>query len=298
MTDIERAVAAHFASDVAGHRMMVRLDHGLHRHLVFEQREHAWNNRFELITAPGSLTITGDRGAHTFRRMVDMFQFFRQNGTTYRINPSYWAEKLPDSGRSVKVYSEEVTRQRIAEHLADAVADRDSIQKELDEENERQLDEWREDLRAEGVTKDDPDYPRPAAEADWPGLVKAHDLVEKAEEEIADYDSDGYLAHEDGARQLLRQLEEIGLVSDTWEWDLHDWDYHFLWNLHAIAWGIRQYDRAVKLGLHVVRGGTMAWDAPLPTLAPAKPKSVEATPAPPMKMFAEIKVLVPVGDVL
>src|SRR4051812_9070143 len=101
--DIETQVATAFASNVANHRLIVRHDQGLYRHLVFEQPEHSWNDRFELITVPGSLTITGDRGAHTFRRMTDMFQFFRSNGSDHGINPHHWAEKLPDGGRSVKV---------------------------------------------------------------------------------------------------------------------------------------------------------------------------------------------------
>lgn len=33
--------------------------------------------------------------------------------------------------------------------------------------------------------------------------------------------------------------------SDTWEWDLRDWDHHYLTACHAIAWGIQQY-RAAK----------------------------------------------------
>jgi len=293
-TDIETQVAKAFAGDIAEHRMFVKLDQGIYRHLVFQQREHSWNNRFELITAPGSLTITGDRGAHTFRRLTDMFQFFCRNGDTHGINPHYWSEKLPDHGRSVKVYSEDVLRQLIDEHLQEAIRNRDTIQHELDEENERQLEEWREDLRAEGVEQGNPDWPAPTPERakDWPELVAACKLVEQAQEEIQDYDDDGMLAWEDGARQLLKELERINLVSDTWEWDLSDWDYHFLWCLHAIAWGIRQYDNAVKSGRHVKRTGPVAWDVPLATVAPtiAEPK-----PERPIKFEVALVSALPTG---
>jgi hypothetical protein len=277
--DLETDVAHCFAGDVAGHRLIVRMDQGLYRHLVFESREHSWNNRFELITAPGSLTITGDRGAHTFRRVTDMFQFFRSNpDRPHHINIGYWAEKLPDAGRSVQDYSEQVARQHIKEYLDEAIKMRDAVQRELDEENARQLDEWREDLRAEGVREGDPDYPPPAPEReeDWPELVKARVLVDKALVVLADAEFDGALSYVDGARQVLGELERIGLASDTWEWDLTDWDFHFIWCLHAIAWGIQQYDNAVRTGLHRPRTAPVPWDTPLPTTTPAKPKRQQA----------------------
>jgi hypothetical protein len=280
---VEHDAFAMFAEDVKEHRLIVRLDQGLHRHLVFEQREHSWNNRFELITAPGSLTITGDRGSHTFRRQMDMFEFFRGNpDRPHRINVSYWAEKLPDAGRSVQVYSEDVVKGLLDEHLRTAIAERDAIQREFDEENERQRDEWREGLRFDGVIdENDPDWApfEPERVEDWPELAKAIKLVDDAQREIDDYD----LGYEDSARSLLRELDRIGLVSDTWEWDLSDWDFHFVWCLNAIAWGIQQYDRAVRDGLHVVRTGPIAWDDPLPTTAPVQPEPVKEAESKPVR---------------
>jgi hypothetical protein len=277
--DLEIDVAHSFAVDVADHRLIVLLDQGLHRHLVFQSRTSSWRGRFELITAPGSLTITGDRGAHTFRRLTDMFQFFRSNpDRPHTINIGYWGEKLPDAGRSVKDYSEQVARQHIKDYLDQAIKDRDAIRAEFDEENQRLLDEWREDLRAEGVEEGDPDYPPPAPEReeDWPELAAACELVERAQEILESAEFNGLLAYQENARDVLRELERIGLVSDTWEWDLTDWDFHFVWCLHAIAWGIQQYDNAVRAGLHVRRSGPVAEAVPLPTAAPAKPKRPQA----------------------
>lgn len=258
-SDLERQVAAAFASDVTHHRMVVKLDQGLHRHLVFQQREHSWNCHFELITAPGSLTITGDHGSYVFRRMTDMFQFFRGNGNEHSINPSYWAEKLPDAGRSVRVYSEQTTRALLDEALAD----------------------WEQEYpgRLAQYTADRQRYDATPADARWPydrnGVREPEEIKAPAEcrELITEHERWGAgLDHEDGARELLRELEQISLVSDTWEWNLADWDYHFLWCLHAIAWGVRQYDAAVQAGLHVVRPGPVAWDVPLPTTAPQPPE--------------------------
>jgi hypothetical protein len=241
MTDIEHQVATAFAADVAEHRMIVRLDHGVHRHIVFEQREHSWNNRFELVTYPGKLVISGDRGAYVFSRMYDMFQFFRRNGNEHSINASYWAEKLPDGRRSVQRYSEDTVLALVKEHIADWV---------------------------EGEARDDGE-------------------LQQVRELVADFEADGELMYEDGARRLLGELEHLGVVSDTWEWALTDWDYHFLWCLHAIAWGVQQYDHTVKTGLHVVRTGTLAWDVPLPTVAPAAPEPLPK-PKPAVKTLATI----------
>ncbi|GLW32247.1 hypothetical protein [Actinoplanes regularis] len=263
--DIEHAVATAVASDFAKHRMIVRLDQGLHRHLVFEAREHSWNDRFELITVPGSLTITGDRGSHTFRRLTDMFQFFRRNGNTYSINPGYWAEKLANGRRSVQVYSEDLLWCRIQEGLREAA-----------EEYRHELMEWR---RAGQRPDNQPFLPEK--------LRRARQRVQDARywDEVHD---------ESSARNLLCELEDLYVFSDTWEWNLSDWDYHFLHNLHAIAWGIGQYDRAVRLGLHKPRTELIAWDTPLPTEPPAAPAPLKPKGA----AVRTTKTLVTAGGVL
>jgi len=54
---------------------------------------------------------------------------------------------------------------------------------------------------------------------------------------------------EESAYLILRDFEFKGFRwTDTWEWDLRDYDWWFLWSCHAIVWGIAQYD---------------AWKAPL-----------------------------------
>lgn len=260
-TDIEHRVATAFADDVADHRMIVKLDHGVHRHIVFQQREHSWNNRFELITYPGKLVISGDRGAHVFSRMYDMFQFFRSNGNEHGINPHYWAEKLPDGRRSVQEYSEDTLKQLVSEYVERWPDEYEELQHQYELAKQRWDDAKKLGRRPLGVAAE----PRPPK------------TLEEIRELIADAEADGSTMYEEGARQLLSELEGIGVVSDTFEWDLSDWDYHFLWYLHAIAWGVRQYDNAVKAGLHVIRTGTMAWDTPLPTTPPPAAKKAEPT---------------------
>ena len=70
---------------------------------------------------------------------------------------------------------------------------------------------------------------------DWPGLAEA------VKSEILSSDE---IYYDDGARSLLVSFEHDGFkFADTWEWDLSDWCYQFLWCCHAIVWGISRYDR-------------------------------------------------------
>lgn len=72
--------------------MHVKLDQGIYRHLIFrEDGSNTWHHRFELVTTPNTLMITGDMGTWVFSRVQDMFTFFRGD---MKINPSYWSEKL------------------------------------------------------------------------------------------------------------------------------------------------------------------------------------------------------------
>ena len=85
--------------DLATHEMRVIHDGGIfHRHLRFRRPESSvfW---FDIITYPGSLVIDGDMGTYVFRRLDDMFEFFRTEsvhikGDGLKINPGYWCEKL------------------------------------------------------------------------------------------------------------------------------------------------------------------------------------------------------------
>lgn len=59
---------------------------------------------------------------------------------------------------------------------------------------------------------------------------------------------------EDHARELLRPREAKGAFSDTWEWDLTDWSWSYLWACHAIVWGIDKYDAAKAANLQQALG--------------------------------------------
>lgn len=113
---MRRDMAATAAGDVAGHKLSVLMEDGLYRHLLFKAptRSEYW---FEIMTAPGTLTVRGDMGTYVFARETDMVPFFLGSANGDKPNTDYWAEKCVshDGRRGVKEYSEQVLRARIEE---------------------------------------------------------------------------------------------------------------------------------------------------------------------------------------
>lgn len=211
MSDYTEA-AERFARETAEHEMTILHDDGLYRHVRFRNPKAGfyW---FDLITVPGSLIFRGDGNSYVFAREEDMFGFFRsQRGYAGAINPWYWSEKLTNPGHrdSAVTYDHEVFERVVKKHVAD-------------------------DLRARSA-------PRGISRA-----IKAF---------LADADS----THEGGAHEALRDFEFYVNEDDrfdpdvqpdyqfydTWEWNLRDYDWWFLWACHGIAWGIAKYDEAKK----------------------------------------------------
>ena len=80
-----------FLKDVCDHQMIVIRADGVVRHIRFKKpgASYYW---FDLITWPGALCIDGDCGTYVFKRLEDMFVFFRTKHGG--INDGYWAEKV------------------------------------------------------------------------------------------------------------------------------------------------------------------------------------------------------------
>jgi hypothetical protein len=110
---------------------------------------------------------------------------------------------------------------------------------------------WAEKLRGTSQVKDysESKFRRLVAEHvgwhedEYPGLRTA------VKRRVLDED----LSFEENAREALRDFvhgkppvwpepDRRFRFEDTWEWDLTDWSYHYLWSCHAIQWGIDQYD--------------------------------------------------------
>lgn len=185
-------VRARFARETAEHEMTVLHDDGLYRHLHF-RRPGSSMYWFDLITVPGTLVFQGDGDAFTFRRIEDMFDFFR--GPVGRINPGYWAEKVTDGRDRLMKYDQGIFEARVKETFVEAARNREVP----------------------------------------PGTGKA------LRRDVLDQD----IHHEHDAHEALADFEHKGFkFFDTWEWDLRDYDWWFLWALHGIVWGIAQYDAA------------------------------------------------------
>lgn len=106
--------ATRFAKDITEHEMIVLHDDGLYRHIRFK-RPGTMMYHFDLVTWPGYLSISGDMGAFTFRRLEDMFEFFNEP----RVNVGYWAEKVvADSG--LRRHSEEKFTAIVTKQFTDA----------------------------------------------------------------------------------------------------------------------------------------------------------------------------------
>jgi len=91
------------------HQMTVLREDGLYRHVRFAQPGTGiW--RFDLVTWPGHLVVTGDIEDFHFARVPDMFEFFRSQPGY--INPHYWSEKLVGPQR-YESFSTEVLKQRV-----------------------------------------------------------------------------------------------------------------------------------------------------------------------------------------
>jgi len=80
---------------------------------------------FDLLTWPGYLCYTGDMGTYVFRRLHDMFQFFRRGESIGErcIDIRYWAEKLEAIDRvdGVREWTPEKFREEVRDFCAQHV---------------------------------------------------------------------------------------------------------------------------------------------------------------------------------
>ena len=195
-----------FLEDIAKHKMSIIRDDGVNRHVRFK-REGSSTYLFDLITWPGYLCYCGDMGTYVFRRIEDMFEFFRTdrgdfnfNKNGLSINPGYWGEKLESVsrfGEGFKAYSQDKFKSIINERVESYI---------LDEE-------------------------------------KSTESADSLKEAVDDVLSCCEFEHD--ARQAANDFEHEGFsFHDFWESDLTEYTYHFIWCCYALAWAVKQYDEA------------------------------------------------------
>ncbi|EOZ1526120.1 hypothetical protein [Enterobacter hormaechei] len=202
------AVLKGFIRDVSAHTMTIIRDDGFYRHLSFG-RPGSSTYRFDLVTWPGYLCMTGDMGTWTFSRITDMFDFF--GGAFERgINPSYWSEKME----------------------AGSGCPRDAIAKEWDEQAYCQrldyfLKEWAEEHAPGGGAPKD--------------LKKKYQHKRERAEGIIQQMKEGSYSEMDAYAAYASVDDPDGVLADFWEYTFKAWSTHFLWACYAIQWGISRY---------------------------------------------------------
>lgn len=200
-----------FLKDVSSHTMTVLRDDGVNRHLRFRKPRPAGSEYwFDLITWPGALCIDGDMGTYVFKRLDDMFEFFRtdreyleRNGAKLAINPGYWDEKVQaHPGKGLKEFDEERFDAAIRERLV----------------------EWMRSNR-DRTTKDE-----------------RRELWDRVMDEVigADGAERKRMAAYDFHHDIKRGSDFY--FQDFWETNVERFTFHFIWCCYAIALGIKMYD--------------------------------------------------------
>lgn len=210
-----------FLKDVEQHEMIVVRDDGVHRHIRFKQPD-TFCMHFDLITWPGYLCYTGDMGTYVFRRLEDMFEFFRTDrehmhlrvGQTLAVNLPYWGEKLEAVDRvdGYKVFSDEIFKEAVLGYLVPWIREH----RELTTKGERR-ELW--DAVMIGVLGTDDDAGGYRKQCD------VHDFTHYVNEHVGEF-----------------------YFRDFWERSVTDYSFRYVWCCYAIAWGIQQYD-AAKVGV-------------------------------------------------
>ena len=199
-----------FLNAVQNHQMTVVQDTGVFRHLLFMKPNHS-DHWFQLTTWEGHLCISGDMGCYVFCRTNDMFKFFRNSAL--KINPSYWAEKV-EAG-DVYEYSSDEAKDAILASFHDWVEykkeNADESDTEFDLETTNFIAEQRDRLDSEILYESE----------------QEHNLLHAIQHWDKDEDGFNFVDFFDGGDPL------------------QDYNYHYIWCLFAIVWGIQQYDSLV-----------------------------------------------------
>jgi hypothetical protein len=218
-----RQAREQFEGFIAEHEMTVLLDEleqgRPYRHIRFAKPGTGFYS-FNLTTWPGYLAITGGLEAYTFRRLPDMFDFFRGAAA---VNPGYWGEKLVAESHGTEFgrvrYAPERYRESVREHLA-----------------------WRRDELSPG------EWSALCAVAERDLLAHPPTFIEEALELLDEFSWSSPAPVKPGDPEPTT----VKFV-DTWDWDLGGYGHHFLLAIHAVQWGVNRYleqypDRLIREG--------------------------------------------------
>ncbi len=167
MSRLGDKVMLRFFKDTKDHKLTIFQDDGKgRRHLRFCSKE--WSRHsFDIITFPGHLLITGDMGSFLFKRLYDMFTFFREDDgedQSLSINPAYWAEKLEaaEEPSGYQQFSPSKFKEQVRRYYVESCEDPDNLTKE-------EKKGWRDIVEDVFPRAEDGEYAARAALDDFPG---------------------------------------------------------------------------------------------------------------------------------
>lgn len=197
-----------FTKDIAKHELKIQRDDGLFRHLVVKKPDSS-DLHFNITTWPGYLCISGDMGCFVFKRLSDMFSFFRNSGG--RINPGYWQEKLQAGAGGDGA------------HAISAEPDLSAFDKRI----KQYLDDFIESLDPE-----DEETAEKIADA----TEAVNDFIENRDNQEFDV-----LSRIDSWDPILAGGLEL---DDFFDCRLDKYRFHYIWCCYAIVHAIAMYDAA------------------------------------------------------
>lgn len=196
-----------FLDNVKNHTIESVVENGHHRDVVFSNAG-SFNQRFRLVTWPGSLCFTGDMGTFVFCRLDDMFQFFRPRNGRWREEFNYWHEKLEavDNPDGSKERSKDMFVEVLRSYIPDA----------QDSEDE-----------------------------DFESVLSIRDQVAEEIDRLSEvYDNHGFERAFSEASEFFigSNVRPDFTFTDLWDHSFSVFTARFEWCCWAIQWGIVQYD--------------------------------------------------------
>lgn len=214
-------IGLQFEKDCAQHEMIIQHDQdspdgdSAFRHVTFK-RPGSMVYRFDLVTWPGYLAVSGDMGSFMFSRIPDMFEFFRPiEGKPVGINPGYWGEKC--TAGEMKEWSSDVFVKSVWKHF-------DCY--EEDEEDEDAVRLVRSEIQSEL--------------RDFDNAWEATEWLNNFRVCFAGHRQS---FHQWESRRWRARAQDF-YFQDWFDWvRTEDYCYHYIWILYAISYGVRAYDK-------------------------------------------------------
>lgn len=198
-----------FLNSIKDHKMeIIRID-GVNRHIRFK-KEDSLTYYFDLITWPGHLCITGDVDTYVFKRLHDMFDFFKTDSKempsdTLGIDLQYWAQKLVAKGYKEYEFSTYFFIETIVEIFGDY---------------------------------------------EFESKEQAQDCFQKLADGLIELAIYGNCSNEGLRQAAMNFCHTSGFSLKSYfeDNDTYQYTYRYIWCCYAIAWGIKQFDELIKIG--------------------------------------------------